>query len=331
MPVEIDYLVVGAGVAGCTLGYLLRQAGASVMLVDLRDLAKKDKLCGGVLSVGALQLLRGVYGAGALEELGLFWPEYHVSRFGDHQLTRAVEYATVSRKVLDTWLLERYLSTGGIVHDRLRVDAIDAQEHLMTLADLRTRKGVRLSYGTLVGADGATSAVRRLLAGRRQRTIVSVEGYVPRAGADVIFCYRPARVGYCWYIPTNNEANVGCCCYDAGARTCREWLAEFCSEMGLDPTDVRGAPIPTGDDVLLSAADGVWLAGDAAGLITPSVSGGIHYALASAIALARSLGGGTPYEKIMADGVERIRSEAAAVTSSYRLRLLAIARKGSPV
>lgn len=105
------------------------------------------------------------------------------------------------------------------------------------------------------------------------------------------------------------------------------WLAELAREEGLRPEGLRGAPIPSGDDVLLSPTDGVWLIGDAAGLAT-SVSGGIHHALASAWLLAAALAGGTPYEQAIAPIVERVRREAAKVAETYLLTSLSIARRG---
>jgi len=54
--VEVDIAVVGAGPAGSTLAALLARRGASVALID-RDTFPRDKLCGEFLSYDALPIL----------------------------------------------------------------------------------------------------------------------------------------------------------------------------------------------------------------------------------------------------------------------------------
>ena len=46
---ETDILVVGAGAAGASLGYLLKQAGKDVLLLEMLDAKKKNKLCAGII------------------------------------------------------------------------------------------------------------------------------------------------------------------------------------------------------------------------------------------------------------------------------------------
>lgn len=38
---DVEFLIVGAGAAGCTLAWLLRQAGREVLLLELRDAREK--------------------------------------------------------------------------------------------------------------------------------------------------------------------------------------------------------------------------------------------------------------------------------------------------
>jgi flavin-dependent dehydrogenase len=42
-----DTIIIGAGLAGCTLGNLLLNKKQTVMIVESQDLKKKNKLCGG--------------------------------------------------------------------------------------------------------------------------------------------------------------------------------------------------------------------------------------------------------------------------------------------
>lgn len=136
-----------------------------------------------------------------------------------------------------------------------------------TCEDLRSGEQMIIGYDTLVGADGASSKARLLLSGRKQRNALSLQGTVGLADLDFVFGFRPVVQGYCWCIPMDVEASVGCMLYDDTTTECRAWIETFCEELGVGAPKLRGAPIPTGDDVLLHAGTDVWLIGDAAGLV----------------------------------------------------------------
>ena len=305
-----DVLIVGAGLAGSTLGFLLRQSGKDVLAVELRDADEKDKLCAGLLTPGSVKLFSEIYGPSALKGLSPFPLSRGCFRFLGSMTSGAVDYRSLPRKQLDDCCTQGFLAAGGRIVDRSNLVGIDETNRIATFMDLRKGESFEVSYGTLVGADGASSAVRRLLSGRKQRICPSVQGTVPFRGSELVFEYRLQDLGYCWYIPHADDATVGCMLHGATAADCRERTAEFCAELGIDVPPLRGAPIPEGDDVLLRAGE-AYLVGDAAGLIDAFGGGGIWYALSSAHALAGALTGGTPYERAMerqvAD-VERISS-----------------------
>ena len=323
-----DYLIIGAGVAGCTLAWLLRQAGREALLLELRDIKTKDKLCGGALGDEAMRMMETIFGAGAIDELS---PVHHPLmrlRCLDRELSTSLRFYTLPRKRLDDWMLRSCIDMGVRVLDRMHIKAIDEKEHMVSCEDLRSRDKNRIGYGTLIGADGAASTVRRLLGGNRQSLAIALEGIVPTVDNDIVFEYHPARVGYCWYIPTGDTANIGCGLYEGTPADAREWLDGFCADMQVAPSQLRGAPIPSGDDVLLQVGKGAWLIGDAAGLIDPINGGGIHYALDSAYKFARSLQGGIPYAKAMSPDIEKIMQMARIREVRYLSIASSIACKG---
>lgn len=328
MRLNSEFLVVGAGAAGCAFGWLMRQAGHDVLALELHDARTKDKLCGGILGPVSLTELDDIYGDGTLNELGLVWPTNLRYRSLDREIVTPFDFATIERKRLDGWMLARYLDAGGALRDRIRLVGIDEASHVATCVDQRTHECLELSYGTLIGADGATSAVRRLATGRRQKVVASCEGFVTPCGEDVVFAYRFHSVGYCWYIPAGSVANVGCVSYNEDMRSCRAWLASFCESMGVALPALRGAPIPTGDDVLLKAGTDIWLVGDAAGLASPFNGEGISYALRSAHLLAGSLTGGEPYVTAMKHTCRRLTRSALERDVRYQFAFLAVLQKG---
>ncbi|MBQ3320363.1 MAG: NAD(P)/FAD-dependent oxidoreductase, partial [Spirochaetia bacterium] len=48
MEYRCEYLIVGGGLAGCSLGYLLRKSGADVLILERLDAKRKDKRCAGL-------------------------------------------------------------------------------------------------------------------------------------------------------------------------------------------------------------------------------------------------------------------------------------------
>ena len=327
---RLEFLIVGAGAAGCVLAWLLRRAGREVLVLELRDMQEKDKLCGGVLGREAVVELQTIFGADALAELALTYPPHLRNRCLDRETISRIGFATLPRKRLDDWLLARCLEEGAKVRDRMSLLSVDERTRVVSCANLRSRETVRIGYDTLVGADGATSAVRRVLLGQRQSVAVSFEGTVPCTGDDLVFVYHPLRMGYCWYIPVGEAANVGCMLHGGTPDECRAWLGEFCASLGLGVPALRGAPIPSGDDVCLCAAEHAWLVGDAAGLARPFDGGGIHLALGSARLLAEALLGGASYEEAMRPMLLGLTQAASHLERGYFLNALHIARAGHP-
>ena len=329
MYMHTNYLIIGAGAAGCTLAWLLRQTGGDVLLLELRDFQTKEKLCGGVLGEDALRMIETIFGPDAKEDLSPAHPPLLRSRCLDREIRTAISFATLPRKRLDDWLFARCKDAGARALDRIRIESIDEEAHVAVCTDLRKRRKIRIGYGSIIGADGATSSVRRLLAGSMQRFVLSFECIMPAVCDDIIFEYYPSRVGYCWHIPAGETANVGCGLYEGEAADAKEQLNAFCDELGIAPSHLRSAPIPSGDDVMLCAGKDAWLIGDAAGLVCPVDGGGIHYALISAHRLASSLQGGLPYEESMSPVTENIARMAATREVWYLSTMFDIIHNGN--
>ncbi len=58
---KYDVIIIGAGIAGITLGYLLKKQGKKVVIVEKVDIAKKDKLCAGFLTEKSYNLLCDIF------------------------------------------------------------------------------------------------------------------------------------------------------------------------------------------------------------------------------------------------------------------------------
>lgn len=336
---KYDYLIVGGGLAGCTLGYLLKKAGKDVIILELLDAVTKNKLCGGIVEDRARLLISQIFAGDELSK-SLLKIDTFRKRFGGQELCcRGMKGFTMERKILDDFALRQYINQGGHLLDRACIREIDEARGRAIGENLATGKSFTITFSHLIGADGAFSAVRRMVAEEKPSVGVAFEGEVPLVGRDIV-CDMLLNVeaGYSWYIPYMDYAVVGVGCYVLTEgqvfhpKDARDIIGAFCERLGTGfPKKLRGAPIPTGDSVRLRASRRTYFVGDAAGLMRKTDGGGIYYALLSAKCLAEYFLGGEDYETVMEPIVDRIGYLARNARGIQFLSNMAIMRNGRPV
>lgn len=336
-----DYLIIGGGAAGCTLGYLLRKAGADVLILERLDAKQKDKLCAGMISNWCREEIIKIFGEEAWSALDAEPISVVESFFGGYELiSRGEAFYTMPRKRLDDYFLNSYIKLGGQIKDLATVRKINLETNSAECVELRTKKIFHVQFGNLIGADGATSTVRKLTTGKKPRIGFALESTIPLVGKNIIFDHlTDGNVGYCWYIPHRHDATVGAIYFFSHtnptadyAKSCREWLSDFCRSRAISLTQpLRGAFLPAGDDVLLRAGEQIYFIGDAAGLIVTPSGAGISYVLLSAQKLAESFLGGTSYEESMQPAKEKVTNKAAKARTFQFLTNLRILKLGKQV
>lgn len=334
---QCDYLIIGGGAAGCALGYLLRKAGADVLILERLDSEKKDKLCAGMISTWCREEIIKIFGEEAWFSLDAERLNGMREYFGEHEVYFLDPFYAMPRKILDDYFLQRYLELGGQVKDCTTVKKINQETNSAECIELRTKEIFHVRFGNLIGADGATSTVRKLTTGKKPRISFALESTIPLMGKDIIFDYPPdGSVGYRWYIPHRQDATVGAVYFFLHtnptadyAKICREWLNDFCRSRAISLTQsLRGACLPAGDDVLLRTGENIYFIGDAAGLIRTPSGEGIPFALLSARKLAESFLGGTSYEEAMQPAKEKVTNEATNARKFQFLNNLRVLKQG---
>lgn len=309
---HVDYLIVGAGLAGSTCAYLLRKAGCDVVLLERLDVSKKAKLCAGLVTPRAMRELDIIFDKWSNKLVKSRFTSMRCDAAGITVDLDRIRMCSVERRELDAFALDAFRDCGGELVDRFHVRAIDFDQHR-----LEGTRGAEpqepFAYGTLIAADGALSYVRKALTGSTPDAILSLETTVASIGAPLTMDYEDGFIGYSWYAPCGDGAKLGCCAY-AGEPDLDARLRSFAEQMGVEYETRRGAFIPTGSDVLLER-NGVCFLGDAASLICPPSGEGIYHALHSARMLARALVNKASYHALMQPIVTEIRRQ-------YKLRNL---------
>ncbi len=304
MPLDAEIIVVGAGPAGSATAFFLAQAGHQVLLLDRADFPR-DKTCGDGLSpralrvLGLMGVLPAVEAAGMpIETLRLFSPNgdsVGAPILGpDNQPTQA--------RVLPRFRLDDIIRCGALEGGaRFRHGAVSA----LLQEDGRftgvTVNGVNLRAQAVVVATGASSALLERAGltrgagdlGRAARAYFEGLQPLPR---EVEFHFDSVPLpGYGWIFPTSpTSANIGAGYFVKAGRAVpqaspQHAMREFLKNRHVvdvigrhEPADnPKGYPLRTDFLTARLAAPGLYMVGEAAGLVNPLTGEGIDFALES--------------------------------------------------
>lgn len=280
---------MGGGPAGsaAALRALQLRPEARVLIVDRTEFPR-DKACGDGVAPHALDVLTNlgvaakdiVDGFRPVDRLRLTSPTGYVAARGMQRSAYVIP-----RAVLDARLLSAALGRGAHFR-RHRVRSLQRENEGVVLDD-------RYRARAVVGADGAESAVRRLLGvplNGAGHVAVAIRGYAPvPPGCDdeqVITMTGERWPAYAWSFPIGDgRANVGYGEVLRGQPVRRERLLQRLNELlpGVQPAaeTLRAHRLPLSSSRPRAQGGRVLLAGDALSLINPMTGEGIFYAVLS--------------------------------------------------
>ena len=321
-------LVVGAGPAGVAAAREIARSGHDVILAEASSLPR-HKSCGGMLNAYAQRWLEQV---GGVPRSLMLDPAYVHFRYYDWDRSikkpTSLRFVNVDRTAFDDWTMS-LLPPGVRVWERATLRGWTQDETGVTARLTRAGQDVEVRCAFLVGADGARSAVRRANEAWPQtacyRTVqefVRIERGAVEPFFDCIYSrHIGAEYGYGYIMPKDDVAIVGSVFFP-GSKGMPELharaLETFRQRYALGESVRREAGVATQVRSLADVIDGsgrVFLAGEAAGLMSPSSGEGISFAFNSgqrcgaAVAKGLSVGRGNPGD------------EARAARSSYAAAL----------
>ncbi len=334
MSETFDVLIVGAGPAGSFAAERLARGGARVALFDGRP-EGAAKACGGGVTAKALKAWPHLLGAvgRTVDELDLYSPS------GKRLHLKLDEpFAIYSRIAFDSYLRDRARDAGAkLIFEKISASGITKIVDGWRLSVPNgSERASEWSGKLLVGADGASSAVGKKLAGPLPPSDMEVAfGYrtpLPTNGdAPTVVAFLPGWVGYAWAFPRPDHISFGIATTQEAFehKALDQLLWQFmigyyrqredgktniwenskepraaAIEKELQATAERyAARIPgLADktwDTRRASGEGWALLGDAAGFADPVTGEGIYYALRSAELFADAFleGRAEEYEK----------------------------------
>lgn len=283
----VEHLILGAGPAGLRAAQVLAGAGREVLVLEKRA-EIGPKTCAGGLTMKAMRELEplGLPRQATLASTG------HVAFAGGAPVAldpQETVVHTIARRELGRFQLGWTRAAGAEVRPGVAATAIDLQAHSVTA------EGRPIRWRHLIGADGADSAVRRALGLPSPREYFAAEFNLPGVRLEPlrIECDPAALAnGYFWVFPHAEYTSVGAVAakHLVAPGAVRRYLEGRLDGLGVSRVGVpfEGATL----EVVYGGrhfADGVHLAGDAAGMASSLTAEGIYAALVTGEEVARTI------------------------------------------
>jgi len=295
---RFEVVVVGAGPAGAACALRLARAGRTVALLD-RVAPPRYKACGGGLTARARRELEALVPLDGVIQAECPRAELHLDRLDrGYVVERPSPLVTMTQRAdLDAWIVAEAREAGAELCAPCAVRALERRGE-RSIA-LHTDPGTFTS-SAIVAADGAVG-VTASAAGfpalpHRVPALESelgvARGVLERFAGTARFDFDRPRDGYAWVFPKRDHLSIGCLATRGGGKELRRTLEAYLEHLELGPLASRedhGALIPVHPRPGPLARDGVFLVGDAAGLVDPLTAEGLGNALASARLAAEAI------------------------------------------
>lgn len=303
-----DIVVVGAGPAGATLARLIGKC-YKILILEKKQLSgttktnPSHKCCGGLLSPDAQSVL-AQFGLGVPREV-LVGPQLFSVRTID--VKNSIEkyyqrhYINLDRGKFDQWLVSLIPPEVDIQSSSTFIN-YEIEDNSIRVHYRKNKKDCSVCARLLIGADGAHSAVRRLLGRNRPqpKSYIAIQEWYEAKNAlpyfSAIFDDEITDF-YSWTIPKEGYLIIGSALSPQGSVSQRfALLKNRLRSHGYEFGKLirkNSAPLlrPEHISQIWTGEGNISLIGESAGWISPSSAEGFSYSFRSARALAQALHG----------------------------------------
>ncbi|WP_292371887.1 geranylgeranyl reductase family protein [Methanosarcina sp. UBA411] len=281
-----DLIIVGGGPSGASAGRTAGKRGLLTLLIEKENFPRY-KPCGGALSSYGLSCLDFKIPESVIER--------NISKVRVHFRGRFVEgtketdlAVLISRKIFDTFLLEKARETGIEVHTGEKVlDLIEKEDWV----EVRTTDNTYLGRFVLI-SEGSGGTLKYRVRPRDKKTeyglgLVSEipdkdETIRSRFPGTINVHFGIAQGGYGWIFPHAGYYSAGIVGTAQYLGHPKKVLLDFLEENGLSGDfPVRSHIIPKGGIKGKTLSSRLLLSGDAAGFVDAFTGEGISYAIRS--------------------------------------------------
>lgn len=282
---KYDVIIVGAGPAGSTAGYLLSKLGFKVLLIDKSNFPR-EKLCGGLLTFKTYKLITRIFGLPEDKIKNLVNFSSHTFKvYYKNILLLSVEstkpFYFVERDKYDFFFVKMAKRQGtDIIEGDSVIDFNPFSNKIKTLSQKRFKAKF------IIGADGVNSIVRRRLPIFEQQRwkkdlAIAMETFMNNLDIEELCIYLGfVDIGYGWIFPNKNKAVIGLGeLIKNRKQNFINQFKHFLNELGFrDLNNIKGHLVPYGNFIESPIYKNTILIGDAAGLVDPLLGEGIFYA-----------------------------------------------------
>lgn len=271
---SFEIIIVGAGPAGLSAAKKLAEAGKKVLLLEKNNIIGPKVCAGGLPSivVNEFELPK------ELLDLETHEMTFH-TMLQKKTFRLAGPFYTIDRARLGAWQLEKLKNISVKVRTNARVTKIEKDCVVINNSE-------KIRYEYLIGADGASSLVRKYLGIKTDNFSVAIQYIIPSDDfkkVEIFFDQRLISLGYVWIFPHRGYVSIGCGT-EPRFHSTKKLVAGFekwIRKNNIDISKAKFEAFSINYDYRGYNFGNIYLAGDAAGLAAGLTGGGIYQAMAS--------------------------------------------------